>query len=147
MRATRAKTPCVGICSTSIGGDVCRGCKRFGHEIIDWNGYSDEQRQLVLSRLDQFIQQIVSNKIEIVNVSCLKQQIVFQQLNIDLSLSPSRWVYELLRQGASQIHQPEAFGIKVREPWHHYSLEEVKQLLEDDFYALSSAHYERYFSV
>lgn len=33
------KTPCVGLCSTVYGDLVCRGCKRFHHEVIHWNGY------------------------------------------------------------------------------------------------------------
>ena len=37
------KTPCLGICSTtSVGDVVCRGCKRYAFEVIDWNGYDDE---------------------------------------------------------------------------------------------------------
>ncbi|MCF8976542.1 DUF1289 domain-containing protein, partial [Pseudomonas edaphica] len=27
------KTPCVGLCSTVYGDLVCRGCKRFHHEV------------------------------------------------------------------------------------------------------------------
>jgi hypothetical protein len=30
------KTPCVGLCSTVYGDLVCRGCKRFHHEVINW---------------------------------------------------------------------------------------------------------------
>ncbi|MCA4075779.1 DUF1289 domain-containing protein, partial [Pseudomonas kurunegalensis] len=30
------KTPCVGLCSTVYGDTVCRGCKRFHHEVINW---------------------------------------------------------------------------------------------------------------
>ena len=40
---TPIRTPCIGVCSTGIGDAVCRGCKRFTHEVIDWNGYSTEQ--------------------------------------------------------------------------------------------------------
>ncbi|MEL0305883.1 MAG: DUF1289 domain-containing protein, partial [Halieaceae bacterium] len=39
------RTPCIGVCSTGVGDVVCRGCKRFAHEVIDWNGYSPEQKQ------------------------------------------------------------------------------------------------------
>ena len=40
-------TPCVGICSTTYGDLVCRGCKRFSHEIVAWNVYTDDQRERV----------------------------------------------------------------------------------------------------
>ena len=44
-------TPCVGICSTTYGDLVCRGCKRFSHEIVAWNVYTEDQRERVWSRL------------------------------------------------------------------------------------------------
>lgn len=37
------KTPCIGLCSTVYGDLVCRGCKRFHHEVIQWNGYGEEE--------------------------------------------------------------------------------------------------------
>ena len=35
-------TPCIGICSTVYGDEVCRGCKRTFTEVIDWNNLSEE---------------------------------------------------------------------------------------------------------
>ena len=46
-------TPCVGICSTTYGDLICRGCKRFAHEIVQWNGYDDDQRDRVWRRLGE----------------------------------------------------------------------------------------------
>ena len=48
------RTPCIGVCSTGIGDAVCRGCKRFAHEVIDWNGYSQAQKEAIDARLDRF---------------------------------------------------------------------------------------------
>ena len=45
------RTPCIGICSTTYGDLVCRGCKRFAHEIVGWNGYDRGQRGAVWDRL------------------------------------------------------------------------------------------------
>ena len=140
------KTPCIGICSTGIGDSVCRGCKRFAHEVIHWNAYSQHERQLVVDRLDQFMVQIVSNKIDIYDVAQLKQQLRYQQINFDEKLSTSRWVYELLRAGAAQIHNTEIYGFRVKPDWQHFPLEEIKLFLEQDLYTLSCAHYERYIS-
>ena len=47
------KTPCVGLCSTVYGDLVCRGCKRYHHEVIQWNGYNAEEKQAVWLRLEQ----------------------------------------------------------------------------------------------
>ncbi len=45
-------TPCAGRCSTVFGDQVCRGCRRFNHEVIQWNTYTAEQRLAVWKRLD-----------------------------------------------------------------------------------------------
>ena len=45
------RTPCVGICSTTYGDLVCRGCKRHAHEIVNWNGLDAEQRERIWLRL------------------------------------------------------------------------------------------------
>ncbi|MGH1440736.1 MAG: DUF1289 domain-containing protein [Cellvibrionaceae bacterium] len=141
------KTPCIGVCSTGIGDLVCRGCKRFAHEVIDWNGYTQEQRQLVVDRLDQFLQKIVGNMIDIFDEKQLLKQMQYQQIHFNDQLSSSRWVYELLRNGASQINNTDDFGFRLKPQWQRYSLEQVKQFLEQDFFTLSSAHYDRYIAT
>jgi predicted Fe-S protein YdhL (DUF1289 family) len=140
----KVKTPCIGVCSTVIGDVVCRGCKRFAHEVIDWNGYTEEQRLLVINRLDDFLQKIVGNMIDIFDEEKLLSQMQYQQINFDKNLSSSRWVYELLRRSSSHIRQTEDFGFTIKEKWQRYNLEQIKQFLEQDFFTLSSAHYERY---
>lgn len=138
------KTPCIGVCSTGLGDSVCRGCKRFEHEVIHWNSYTQEQQQIVIDRLDGFVQQIVSNMIDIEDEAKLADEMRFQQIRFDENLSSSRWVYELLRCGASQIQSTDDFGFSIKPQWQRFSLEEIKQFLEQDFYALASAHYQRY---
>ena len=44
MKKNRASTPCLGICSTTYGDNVCKGCKRFVHEVISWNKYTTKER-------------------------------------------------------------------------------------------------------
>ncbi len=46
------KSPCVGVCSTGLGDDVCRGCGRTLEEIREWAAMSDEERAGVMRRLD-----------------------------------------------------------------------------------------------
>jgi predicted Fe-S protein YdhL (DUF1289 family) len=141
---SKVNTPCIGVCSTGIGDLVCRGCKRFAHEVIDWNGYTEEQRRIVVERLDEFLNKVVSNMIDIFDEQRLLEQMQYQQIKFDTNLSSSRWVYELLRNGATQIKTTEEFGFRVKPDWQRFSLEQIKQFLEQDFYTLSSAHYERY---
>ena len=44
-------SPCVGICSTVYGDEVCLGCGRTDEEVTQWNRYSDEEKKAVLARL------------------------------------------------------------------------------------------------
>ncbi|MEC8074738.1 MAG: DUF1289 domain-containing protein, partial [Pseudomonadota bacterium] len=53
------RTPCVGICSTTYGDLVCRGCKRFAHEIVQWNGYDEGQQDAVRERLTRLRDEIL----------------------------------------------------------------------------------------
>ena len=140
----KVNTPCIGLCSTALGDGVCRGCKRFAHEVIDWNGYTAEQQQAVVDRLDDFLVRVVGNRIDIFDEKILREQMGLWQIHCDTDLSSSRWVYELLRAAAGQIREPEAFGFRLKADWRGHSLEEIKQWLDRDFYTLSCAHYERY---
>ena len=111
------KTPCIGVCSTGIGDSVCRGCKRFAHEVIDWNAYSHQQRVIIAQRLESFLAQIVKNFIEIESQTLLLQQIKHQQILFKEEQNPYCWVFDLLRAGASQITSLEAYGLSLQPRW------------------------------
>lgn len=138
------KTPCVGICSTGIGDSVCRGCKRFAHEVIDWNLYSNEQKWLIAQRLEAFLSQVVSNYLLVTDSKRLLLQIRHQQIRFREEQSPQCWVFDLLRAGASQIVDLEVYGLRLQPGCKGMSLREIRDAIDQDFYALSCAHYERY---
>lgn len=138
------KTPCIGVCSTGIGDNVCRGCKRFAHEVIDWNAYTHEQRLIIAQRLESYLTQVVQNIIEVVDARLLLQQIKHQQIFFKEEQNPYCWVFDLLRAGASQIHDLGAYGLRLQPAWRDASLKEIRDAIDQDFYALSCAYYERY---
>lgn len=144
--ASTVITPCIGVCSTGIGDKVCRGCKRFAHEVIHWNSYSNDEKQLIINRLNQFLETIVSNKLDILDKDKLKEQVQYQQIKVDSSAPMARWLYELLRAGSKQIQNTEDYGFRVKDEWQRFSLDDIKQFLDQDFHTLSSAHFERYFA-
>ncbi len=143
----RVKTPCVGICSTGIGDQVCRGCKRFAHEVIHWNGYTQEQKLLIARRLEGFLEQVVSNKLQIVDRGQLLAAMRHQQIAFREEQDPYCWVFELLKAGASQIQDLSVYGLAYQRQWQGVPLAEIKAEIDQDFYVLSSAHYDRYFSM
>ena len=144
-RLPRVKTPCIGVCSTSIGGTVCRGCKRFAHEVIHWNGYSEEQKRIVDARLAQFLAQCVQNRVRIVDPGLLAWQLRTQQVRHNPDHDPHCWVFALLRAGAGQIDDPAQFGFEVDLRYRDLPLLELREQIDAEYFALSSAHYERYY--
>lgn len=138
------RTPCVGICSTGIGDIVCRGCKRFTHEVIDWNAYTHDQRLIIAQRLESFLTQVVQNMVEVVDEKILLEQIKHQQIQFKNEQNPYCWVFDLLRAGASQITDIDVYGLKLLPAWRHTPLTDIRDNIDRDFYALSCAYYERY---
>ena len=67
MRKNRSSTPCIGICSTTFGDDVCKGCKRFSHEITSWGKFSNDERAFVNRRLEQFKSTLLEEKFTIID--------------------------------------------------------------------------------
>lgn len=146
MQTTKpVKTPCIGVCSTGIGDTVCRGCKRFSHEVIAWNAYSQNERRVVLQRIDVLLEQIVLRWFVIGDALILRQQLQSQQIGFDSARAPVSWVVELLKAGASQIDEPEQYGLHLTESAQGKGIRELRDVIDKEFYELSCAHYERYF--
>ena len=141
------KTPCIGVCSTGIGDSVCRGCKRFAHEVIDWNSYSPQQKRVVDGRLSGFLSQCVSNKLLVTDLSLLQWQLSVQQISHTPAHDEYCWVYSLLKAGAGQIDDTSGFGFEVRQDYRELSLKALRELIDEEFFILSQAHYDRYISA
>lgn len=140
----RIKTPCIGVCSTGIGDSVCRGCKRFAHEVIHWNGYSEEQKRIVDARLAQFLAQCVSNRLRVTDAALLRWQLQTQQIRHNPDHDPHCWLFALLKAGAGQIDDPAEFGFAIDLAYRDIPLAQLREDVDAEFFALSSAHYERY---
>lgn len=44
-------SPCIGVCSTGIGDEVCRGCGRTFEEVNNWHSYSKEEKVAINIRI------------------------------------------------------------------------------------------------
>lgn len=141
----RVPTPCVGLCSTTYGDSVCRGCKRFAHEIIDWNRYSESEKASVVARLDQLIGDVVSRYLLILNPEDVRSALISAGLRYRADQSPAWWAFDLFRQTKGRIGQLGRCGlqllpeVKSLEPWA------VWDAMNAEFLAISEGHYERYF--
>ena len=144
MLDLRVKTPCIGVCSTGIGDLVCRGCKRFCHEVIDWNSYTPEQKRVIDRRLSGFLSQCVSNKLLVVDSALLQWQLQVQQIAYVEHHDEYCWVFSLLKAGAGQISNTADYGFELDLRYRQTPLVELREMIDQEFYVLSEAHYERY---
>lgn len=143
--AIRVKTPCIGVCSTGIGDSVCRGCKRYMHEVASWNGYTEDERIAISLRLDKLLVQVLESRIEVFDEALLLHQLQTQRVRYHQEQSPLSWAFSLIKVGASQIQRLEDFGARLLPAYDHMSLVDFKKMVDEDFFVLSTVHYERYF--
>lgn len=144
MSNQRIKTPCVGLCSTVFGDSVCRGCKRFHHEVINWNGYSDEEKQAVWLRLEMLLVQVMTAKLEVFDEALLLKQLEQRKVRFVPHQSAYCWAYQLLARGARVITQVDAYGISLLPEFREWELPDLRDAIDREFFLLSEAHFERY---
>lgn len=131
-------TPCAGKCSTVFGDSVCRGCRRFSHEVIDWNKYTLTQKQLIWQRLDAQLDQILLPLVPVTDVQALDDLLLSQQVRCLSSASLGRKIYHALRLCHRQKSYLARAGLQVL-PEH---MDHIWQLFEHKIYALAVANFE-----
>ena len=145
MRKQRSSTPCLGICSTTYGDDVCRGCKRFIHEVINWNSYSNDEKEIVNSRLEEFKVTILSHRFKVTDAELLSSKLKEHAINFNDALDPITWIFDLLR-ASSQDLDLELFGLELLPDHPTFSLSSIKDEINTELFELSQAHFDRYFT-
>lgn len=141
----KVQTPCIGVCSTGIGDSVCRGCKRFAHEVIRWNGYSEQERQAIIERIEHLLTPLVQARVIVQDEGLLRTALAEQKVRVGKGLSVYFHAYEAVKTFGAQLTSLEVIGCELTPEWYGRSIAELKTSLEDDFYSLCCAHYERYF--
>lgn len=144
MLFSKVPTPCVGICSTTFGDVVCRGCRRYLHEVIDWNRYSDAQKRLIWQRLDQLLGQVLPTAFRIDDATLLREKLAFYRIPFRSDGSPWVLLYALLRSAAKQEPDLAEFGV-VRLDRSGERLGVLRERLNADLHALAAAYYEKDF--
>ena len=142
MTNTAIRTPCIGVCSTTFGDTVCRGCKRFLHEIVDWNRYTEAQKTLVWQRLDSLLGTVVGNYFLINDAQLLAEQLAFQNIRRQPQLSPPGWLPELLKAAGHRSLNWSDYGLDYcGDP--ALNARQLYDLISAEVYALAQAHYDR----
>lgn len=142
MKKITIDTPCIGICSTVYGDNVCRGCKRFSHEIIQWNQYPVEQKKRVWERLIKLQSQILGQKIKIVDVDKLEKFSLQQKLRIHQHLPPYSWAFQVLSLTSDRIVNLRDCGLMAFSEYQHLDIKQLSELINEEYYQLSLAHFD-----
>ena len=146
MRKNRSSTPCIGICSTTFGDDVCKGCKRFSHEITNWGKFSTDERAVVNSRLEQFKTTILEEKFTISDSELFESKMNEFSINFNSSLEPITWIFDLLRASSNKDLNVNDFGVEILPAFSNLSLTELRDLINQEMLQLSEAHYYKFFN-
>ena len=127
-----------------MGDDVCRGCHRFAHEVVNWNGYPEEQRVVVFERLDSLLIQILNNKIQLVDIDLLNEKLTAANIAFRKHSDPHCWVYALLKKTRGEGLDTTDWGFRLLPAYTDTALPRFYEELEGELYRLSQAHYQRY---
>lgn len=144
MGLQRRRTPCIGICSTTYGDLICRGCKRFAHEIVAWNGYTPEQQERVRERLRTLRDGCVNAYLEVVDETRLRACCATLELAPGEDGVPSLAYAGLSRAGAEVTL--DMLGIRALDPALTVR-SSLRAAIDGEFYKRSVAHYERSFKT
>ena len=139
----RTRTPCIGICSTTYGDEVCRGCKRFSYEIINWNSFSPEEKEAIWKRLEKLKTQIMSSRVKIFDSKLMNDGVKKYRLRVKDDLNDFSKAFEIIKQVSESFENLNDFGIELINK--EKSLKDLKDDIEIELYTLSKAHYSKYF--
>ena len=143
------RTPCIGICSTTYGDLVCRGCKRFAHEVVGWNGFEESQRALVWQRLGQLLRESVAACISVADEPHLRATAEGCGLAAVGDVPVELVAFDLLRQHLAREENPPIaeLGLASRDGTTACRAAEATQRIDREFHKRSLAHYERSYRV
>lgn len=118
-------TPCAGRCSTVFGDLVCRGCRRFNHEVIQWNTYNPEQRLAVWRRLDAQLDQILVPLLPNADLQHVEGFIHSRHIRILDTASAGRKLYHALKlcEKNKQLAHDSGLGVadkQVKPIWDEF---------------------------
>lgn len=131
-------TPCAGRCSTVFGDAVCRGCRRFNHEVIQWNTYTSEQRMIIWQRLDVQLDQILVPMLPHANIIHVEAFIESKRVRVFDTATTGRKLYHALKICEKNKNLAEVSGLGIQSS-------QVKQIwaeFERRVLALATASYE-----
>lgn len=137
-RRIASLTPCAGRCSTVFGDAVCRGCRRFNHEVIYWNTYSPEQHSAVWKRLDAQLDQILVPLLPHADLQHVEGFVLSKRVRLRADASRGRKLYHALKLCEKNRHFTDESGLGI----HYKMVRPLWQEFERRVLALATASYD-----
>jgi predicted Fe-S protein YdhL (DUF1289 family) len=137
-RRIASLTPCAGRCSTVFGDAVCRGCRRFNHEVIHWNTYSAEQHRAVWQRLDAQLDQILLPLLPHADLVKVQSFILSKRVRLRDDASKGRKLYHALKLCEKNRHFTDDSGLGI----HYKQVRPLWDEFERRILALATASYD-----
>ncbi|TGG92032.1 DUF1289 domain-containing protein [Natronospirillum operosum] len=129
-------SPCIGICSVTVGDTVCRGCFRTLDDIACWGQLDDTKRQRRLLQRQQMIEQTFHEHFQLLDAQRLFSQWArYIRTPPEPAFAAEAWLH-LLQKGAHKIQDPQAYGVRVLPLAQNQSLRQIwrtwrQQLMEE----------------
>lgn len=108
-------SPCVGLCSTTLGDRVCRGCQRGDDEIRDWFALTAAERAERMAELDALREAVAGHYLRLVDAERLEAQLERHRIRVRPEQPPLSRAVELLRVGRERIRDLSRYGLAPRE--------------------------------
>ena len=125
----RIASPCVGLCSTTVGDRVCRGCQRNDSEIRDWFSYDDDERQTRINTLDTLRERVAGDFLAVYDEHMLQAQLERHGIRFRADQPALSRVVELLRIGRSRIRDLSRYGLHPQGKGLHLSADELHEAI------------------
>lgn len=129
------KSPCVGLCSTTFGDPVCRGCKRYQEEVLRWNLMSEASREAVWQRLWVRQTAIVDEYLVIREPQVLQEQLSKRSIRSHAMAPLEVKVMDLLRVGCQKMRDLSAYGLELKPAHKGLSIVQLFNTMNQRLYA------------
>lgn len=137
-RRIASLTPCAGRCSTVFGDSVCRGCRRFNHEVIRWNAYTPEQHSAVWHRLDAQLDQILVPLLPLADLRHVEGFVLSKRVRLRPDATRGRKLYHALKLCEKNRHFTDESGLGI----HYKQVRPLWDEFEHRILALATASYD-----
>lgn len=136
---SKMSTPCIGVCSTALGDNVCKGCKRRDYEVDQWNTYDEGKKEDIDDRLDDVLSKYMKQHFEIVDQHALEQFLLEDSRKNKILLHRS--LYSALYDSLRAYKNNSDLSVMGVEQTRLESVTEALEAIDSSWYMESCARY------